>query len=152
MLGKPDDSKDSKYGSHALDRIVKKLKSANDSRKRYEYVIWLGKKLVVLPEDQRHEELKVSGCVSQVYLRGELNKSRVIWQGYSDALITKGLLSLLFEGLKDLTPQEIININEDFITDTGLNSSLTASRANGFLNILRKMKSQANLISKGEST
>ena len=66
------------------------------------------------------------------------------WEGYSDALITKGLLAFLISGLNELTPNEVVEIDKQFIEDTGLKASLTPSRSNGFLNILLKMQSQAN--------
>ena len=63
---------------------------------------------------------------------------------YSDALITKGLLAFLINGLNELTPNQVVEIDKKFIEDTGLKASLTPSRSNGFLNILLKMQSQAN--------
>ena len=65
------------------------------------------------------------------------------WQGDSDALITKGLLAFLIEGLNGLTPRQVREIDPGFIEATGLQASLTPSRANGFLNILRMMQTQA---------
>ena len=72
------------------------------------------------------------------------------WQGDSDALITKGLLALLIQGLEGLTPQQVQAIDPAFIEATGLQASLTPSRANGFLNILRMMQAQAKAL-EGES-
>ena len=134
------------YGSEALNKMLKKLKATSDPRRRYEYVLWLAKKLPHLPEELRTETIKVKGCVSQVFVHGALIDGRLQWQGYSDALITRGLLAFLIEGLKGLTPNEVITINPNFISDTGLQSSLTPSRANGFLNIFLKMKAQAHSI------
>ena len=88
--------------------------------------------------------MQVKGCISQVFVKGQLKEGKVFWQGYSDALITKGMLSLLVKGLSNLTPQEIIKIDPNFIPATGLNSSLTPSRVNGFMNIFIMMKSQAS--------
>ena len=133
-----------KFGSESLDDIVKRLTSTSDPRRRYEYVLWLAKKLPTLPEDARTEEIKVKGCISQVFVLGEIADGRIRWQGYSDALITKGLLALLIKGLNGLTPAEIISIKPNFIQETGLHGSLTPSRANGFLNILLAMQSQAD--------
>ena len=123
--------------------MINKLKTPSDSRRRYEYVLWLGKKLPDLPEEFRTESRKVKGCVSQVFVLARLSEGCLKWQGYSDALITKGLLAFLINGLNDLTPNEVSNINPDFITATGLQGSLTPSRANGFLNIFMMMQSQA---------
>tara|TARA_B100000700_G_C14788154_1_gene734526 strand:+ start:34 stop:495 length:462 start_codon:yes stop_codon:yes gene_type:complete len=136
------------FGSPVLDKMVERLKSTSDARRRYEYVLWLAKKLPKLSEELRLDSIKVKGCISTVYVLAELSNGKVYWKGYSDALITKGLLSLLIEGLNNLTPNEILNIDEGFIKETGLNSSLTPSRANGFLNILLNMKSQAKRLSK----
>ena len=127
-----------------LSELVKKLQSTNDPKRKYEYILWLGKKLQVPDKNILIPENKVKGCVSEVFIKGNLVNGKVSWEGYSDALITKGLLSFLIIGLNDLTPLQIINVKEDFINATGLNISLTPSRANGFLNILLKMKSQAN--------
>ena len=130
-------------GSPALDRIVERLGSSSDPRRRYEYVLWLAKKLAPFPNHLRQEEFKVKGCVSQVYVVGELKDGKLHWQGDSDAQITKGLLALLMEGLEGLRPAEVTAIDPAFLTATGLQASLTPSRANGFLNILRMMQAQA---------
>ncbi len=134
------------YGSESLDKIVKRLQSTDEPRKRYEYVLWLAKKLPILSQEFQNESIKVKGCISQVYVLGKIHNGRISWEGYSDALITKGLLSLLIQGLNNLTPEEILKIDPNFITATGLSSSLTPSRANGFLNILLSMKSQAQIL------
>ncbi|GCE65150.1 cysteine desulfuration protein SufE [cyanobiont of Ornithocercus magnificus] len=134
---------DSQYGSDALDRIVARLQRAENPRRRYEYVLWLSKKLPPLTSKTRSTAVKVKGCVSQVLVGGQLCGGHMCWQGDSDALITKGLLALLIEGLEGLTSDEVQAVDPSFITDTGLNTSLTPSRANGFLNIFRTMQNIA---------
>jgi cysteine desulfuration protein SufE len=138
-----DPSRMASTGSTALDRIVERLGSATDPKRRYEYVLWLAKRLEPLPEELRREDCKVRGCVSQVYVVGELRQGTLHWQGDSDAQITKGLLALLIEGMEGLTPAQVQAIDPAFIAATGLQASLTPSRANGFLNILRTMQAQA---------
>jgi cysteine desulfuration protein SufE len=130
-------------GSPALDRIVERLGSSSDPRRRYEYVLWLAKKLEPFPDDLRLDAFKVKGCVSQVYVVGHLEEGKLHWRGDSDAQITKGLLALLIEGLEGMTPEQAIDLDPSFIAATGLQASLTPSRANGFLNILRTMQAQA---------
>jgi cysteine desulfuration protein SufE len=130
-------------GSEKLDQIVERLKTTADPKRRYEYVLWLAKKLQPLPEEFRNDAFKVKGCVSQVYVVGQLQNGKLHWQGDSDAAITKGLLALLIEGLEGLEPAAAAAIDPAFIADTGLQASLTPSRANGFLNILRMMQAQA---------
>ncbi|MFM7549564.1 MAG: SufE family protein [Cyanobacteriota bacterium] len=133
-------------GSATLDRIVERLATTADPKRRYEYVLWLARKLQPLPEALRTEAHKVKGCVSQVYVVGELQEGKLHWQGDSDAAITKGLLALLIEGLEGLTPEQAANLDPTFIAATGLQASLTPSRANGFLNILRLMQAQARAL------
>ena len=135
------------YGSDSLDNLIKRLQSTSDAKRRYEYILWLGKSLPLLDEDLYLETTKVKGCISEVYVLGILLNGKIQWKGYSDALITKGLLAFLIKGLNDLTPFEVLSIDEKFIEMTGLSKSLTPSRANGFLNIFLKMKAQAKNLS-----
>lgn len=130
-------------GSETLDGIVARLKSSSDPKRRYEYVLWLARKLPPFPEELRQEVFKVRGCVSQVYVVGQLVDGRLHWQGDADAQITKGLLALLIAGLEGLSPAEAAAIDPAFLAETGLQASLTPSRANGFLNILKLMQAQA---------
>ena len=136
-------------GSPALDRIVERLGSSSDPRRRYEYVLWLAKKLEPFPDDLRLDAFKVKGCVSQVFVVGHLEEGKLHWRGDSDAQITKGLLALLIEGLEGMTPDQAIDLDHSFIAATGLQASLTPSRANGFLNILRTMQAQARQLQAG---
>jgi cysteine desulfuration protein SufE len=139
-------------GSQKLDQIVERLKGTADPKRRYEYVLWLAKKLEPLPEAFRNEAFKVKGCVSQVYVVAELVDGRLHWQGDSDAAITKGLLALLIEGMEGLEPAAAAAIDPAFLAETGLQASLTPSRANGFLNILRMMQAQASALATASET
>ena len=130
-------------GSAALDTIVAKLKGSSDPKRRYEYVLWLAKKLPAPPADLSCDSNRVRGCVSQVFVQPVVDGEVLHWQGDSDAQITKGLLALLIQGLDGLTPQQVMAVDPGFIAETGLAASLTPSRANGFLNILRHMQAQA---------
>ena len=127
-----------------LYKLVEKLKKAEDPKRKYEFILWLGKKLNVPNNSILIPENKVQGCVSEVFVKASFQEGKLYWEGYSDALITKGLLAFLINGMNELTPKEVVNINNKFIEDTGLKASLTPSRSNGFLNILLKMQSQAN--------
>ena len=129
---------------HNLSKLVEKLKNSDDPKRKYEFILWLGKKLKEPNSTLFVEENKVKGCVSEVFVKATIEGGKLFWEGYSDALITKGLLAFLISGLNELTPNEVIEIDKKFIEDTGLKASLTPSRSNGFLNILLKMQSQAN--------
>ena len=124
---------------------VEKLKNSDDPKRKYEYILWLGKKLKIPNKDILIPENKVQGCVSEVFVKASFKEGKLYWEGFSDALISKGLLAFLINAMNELTPKEVININKKFIEDTGLKASLTPSRSNGFLNILLKMQSQANV-------
>ena len=127
-----------------LFKQVDKLKNSEDPKRKYEYILWLGKKLRIPNDDILIPENKVHGCVSEVFVKAIFSEGKLYWEGYSDALITKGLLAFLINGMNELTPKEVVDINIKFIEETGLRASLTPSRSNGFLNILLKMQSQAN--------
>lgn len=134
-------------GSAELDGIVQRLAGTNDPKRRYEYVLWLAKGLEPLPDAFRQDAFKVKGCVSQVYVVALLQDGKLHWLGDSDAAITKGLLALLIKGLEGLTPAAALSVDPGFIAQTGLQASLTPSRANGFINIFKTMQAQArNLV------
>ena len=127
----------------ALAKIVQKFQRASDPKRRYEQLLWYAKKLPELPEADKIPENKVPGCVSQVYVTASLQDGKVVFQGDSDSQLTKGLLAFLIEGLKELPPTEIVELQPDFIKATGLEVSLTPSRANGFYNIFKTMQKKA---------
>lgn len=127
----------------SLARIVERFQRRTNPKQRYEQLLWYAKRLKEMPEDDKTPENKVPGCTSQVFITANLEDDKVVYQGDSDAQLVKGLVALLIEGLNGLTPDEILQISPDFIQDTGLNVSLTPSRANGFYNIFQTMKKKA---------
>jgi len=133
-------------GSAELDAIVARLAGTSDPKRRYEYVLWLAKGLEPLADAHRQDAFKVKGCVSQVYVVAQLVDGKLHWQGDSDAAITKGLLALLIKGLEGLTPAQAVAVDPGFMAQTGLQASLTPSRANGFINIFKMMQAQAQAL------
>jgi cysteine desulfuration protein SufE len=128
-----------------LASIVDRLQQASDPKRKYEYILWLAKRLPEMPDADKVAENKVPGCASQVYITATLVDSKVEFVGDSDAQITKGLVALLIKGLNGLSPQEIQQVTPDFIKLTGLDVSLTPSRANGFYNIFQLMQKKVVL-------
>lgn len=126
-----------------LDKIVEKFKRRDNPKQKYEQLLWYAKKLAPMAQEGKTEANKVLGCVSQVYITSTLEDNKIFYQGDSDAQLVKGLVAFLIEGLNGLTPLEVINLTPDFIEETGLQVSLTPSRANGFYNIFKKMQQQA---------
>ncbi|MBD1933684.1 MULTISPECIES: SufE family protein [Cyanophyceae] len=128
---------------NSLARIVERFQRQADPKRRYEQLIWYAKRLKEFPEANKIPENKVPGCVSQVYITATLNEEKIWFQGDSDSHLVKGLVALLIEGLNGLSPSEVLQVSPDFIQDTGLNVSLTPSRANGFYNIFQTMQKKA---------
>ncbi|NEO31578.1 MAG: SufE family protein [Symploca sp. SIO3C6] len=127
----------------ALAKIVERFKRRTDPKQRYAQLLSYAKKLKQMPEEDKVSANKVPGCTSQVFLTANLEDGKVWYLGDSDAQLVKGLVALLIEGLNGLTPDEILQVSPDFIQETGLNVSLTPSRANGFYNIFQTMKKKA---------
>ncbi|MEQ8973133.1 MAG: SufE family protein [Coleofasciculus sp. C1-SOL-03] len=127
----------------SLAKIVQRFKRRTNPKQRYEQLLWYAKKLQDMPEADKTPDNKVQGCVSQVYITANLEDGKVWYQGDSDAQLVKGLVALLIEGLNGLPPEEIVDVSPEFIQETGLNVSLTPSRANGFYNIFQTMKKKA---------
>lgn len=134
-----------------LAKIVERFQRHADPKKRYEQLLWYAKKLEPMPDTGKTPENKVQGCTSQVYITADLKDGKIWYQGDSDAQLVKGLVALLIQGLNGLPPEEILAVTPDFIKETGLEVSLTPSRANGFYNIFNLMKKKALGFQLGES-
>ena len=126
-----------------LAKIVERFQRRSNPKQKYEQLLWYAKKLPEMADSGKIPENKVNGCVSQVYITAELEDGKVSYQGDSDAQLVKGLVAFLIEGLNELPPEDIIKVQPDFIADTGLQVSLTPSRANGFYNIFKMMQKKA---------
>ena len=127
-----------------LERIVQRFKRRTDPKQRYQQLLWYAQRLQPMPETGKTPENKVPGCVSQVFVIAELDaEGNVQYQADSDAQLVKGLVALLLEGLNGLPPERILQVTPDFIEETGLQVSLTPSRANGFYNIFQTMQKKA---------
>jgi cysteine desulfuration protein SufE len=127
----------------ALDRILKRFQRLSDPKQRYEQLILYGQKLPKFADSDRIPENKVAGCISQVFIKAQLNdQDQVVFTGDSDGLISKGFAGLLILGLNNTSPEEILNLTPDFINETGLIVSLTPSRANGFFSVFKTMQAK----------
>ncbi|MFZ1800440.1 MAG: SufE family protein [Chitinophagaceae bacterium] len=110
---------------------------------KYEYIIELGKKLPPLNPKYRTVEHTVKGCQSTVWLGSEYKDGKVFFEADSDAIIVKGLISMLVRILSGHTPDEIINAPLDCIKVIGMASHLAQTRANGLLAMVKQMKNDA---------
>jgi len=110
---------------------------------KYEYIIDLGKKLSPLEEQYKKDENKVRGCQSTVWLVADYKDGRIYYKADSDAVIVKGLISMLIRVLSGQTPDDIVNAKLDFIREIGMMSHLAQTRSNGLLAMVKQMKNYA---------
>lgn len=107
---------------------------------KYAYLIELGKNLAPYNEKHKVEQNLIQGCQSRVWLDAELVDGKIIYTADSDAIITKGIVSLLVRVFSNQTPQDIIDAEVTFIDKIGLRENLSPTRANGLLSMLKQIK------------
>ena len=110
---------------------------------KYEYIIDLGKRLAPLDEQYKLDINKVKGCQSTVWLVADFKEGKVSYKAESDAIIVKGLISMLIRVLSGHSPDEIINSRLDFINRIGMTTHLAQTRSNGLLAMVKQMKNFA---------
>ena len=110
---------------------------------KYEYIIDLGKKLLPLDDQYKVDDLKVKGCQSTVWLASFYENGKVTYRADSDAVIVKGLISMLIRVLSNHSPEEIINADLGFIDEIGMKSHLAQTRSNGLVSMIKQMKNYA---------
>lgn len=123
--------------------LVDEFDMFEDWMEKYNYLIDLGKNLSGLAESQKTEENLVSGCQSQVWLHAELKDGLVFFYADSDALIPKGIVSILLRVLSGHSPQSILDAELKFINEIGLEEHLSPNRANGLMSMVSQMKKYA---------
>ncbi len=110
---------------------------------KYEYLIELGKALAPFPEGKKTEDRLIKGCQSRVWLDSELRDGRLYFSADSDAIITKGIISLLIDVYSGRTPEEIAADDFGFVADIGLKENLSPTRANGLVSMIETIKNVA---------
>ena len=125
------------------DEIVDEFSLFDNWEDKYEYIIDLGKKLQPLDTKFKVEENKIKGCQSQVWLVADEHDGRIYFKADSDAVIVRGLVSMLIRVLSGHTPQEIIDTKLDFINKIGMTTHLAQTRSNGLLSMVKQMKNYA---------
>jgi len=110
---------------------------------KYEYIIDLGKRLPPLDAAYKTDDNRVRGCQSTVWLTASSRDGKVFYQADSDAVIVKGLISMLIRVLSGHTPDEILGAQLDFIREIGMTAHLAQTRSNGLLAMVKQMKNYA---------
>ena len=117
---------------------------------KYEYLIELGKALEAYPEEQKTEEKLIKGCQSRVWLDYEMKDGKLYFRADSDAIITKGIISLLISVYSGRTPAEIAADDFGFVDQIGLKENLSPTRANGLVSMIDTIKWVANEMAEKE--
>ncbi len=110
---------------------------------KYEYLIELGKNLDAFPEEKKTEERLIKGCQSRVWLDSEERDGRLYFTADSDAIITKGIISLLISVYSGCTKEEIAADDFGFVAEIGLKDNLSPTRANGLVSMIERIKELA---------
>ena len=121
-------------------QIVDEFSLFTDWLDKYEYLIDLGRSLPIIKESGRDEKNLIKGCQSRVWLAADYSDGKIWFTADSDAIITKGIISLLVRVFSGRTPQEIIDADLNFIKEIGLEENLSTTRANGLLSMIKQIK------------
>lgn len=124
-------------------QIVEEFSFMEDWMDKYEYLIELGRKLSPLEDASKTEKNLIKGCQSRVWLDAKREDGRLYFRADSDALITKGIVSLLVIVFSGHTPREILDADISFIDQIGLREHLSPTRANGLLSMIRQIQMYA---------
>ena len=122
------------------DAIAQEFEVFDDWLDKYEYLIELSKDLEPLEPKYKTNEYLIQGCQSRVWLIAEMQNGKVVYRAETDAIITKGVISLLIRVLSGKTPNEIVDAELYFIDKIGLRQNLSPSRSNGLLAMVKQMK------------
>ena len=120
--------------------IIEDFSMFEDWMEKYEFIIELGKEVNLIPEQDKSDDLLIEGCQSRVWLKSEVNNGQMYYFADSDAIITKGIISLLIKVMNGETPSTIAKENLFFIEKIGLQEHLSPTRANGLLVMVKRMK------------
>lgn len=120
----------------------------DDWTQKYEYIIELSKDLESMSKELKNEDNLIKGCQSKVWLHAELNDGKINFLADSEAIITKGIISILLNVFNNRTPDEILSSNMDFIKKIGLKEHLSPNRANGLSSMYKQIKFYAIAFSK----
>jgi cysteine desulfuration protein SufE len=134
-----------------LGELQSNLELFDDWGERYQYIIALGQKLPPLADEDRSEANKVDGCISQVWLKSEVERNgspRLHFTGDSDSAIVKGLVAILRVVYSGKTADDILDIDlERVFRELGLEQHLSPNRRNGFFSMVEQIRREARILS-----
>ena len=125
------------------DELIEEFGLFDDWADKYEYLIDLGKKLSPMNEAFKTEENVIKGCQSKVWLHAEKQGNQVVFFADSEAIIVKGMISMLIRVLSNHTAAEIMQADLYFIDQIGMSQHLAQTRSNGLVSMVKQMKNYA---------
>jgi cysteine desulfuration protein SufE len=125
------------------DELIEEFGLFDDWADKYEYLIDLGKKLAPMNESFKTEENVIKGCQSKVWLHAEKQGDQVLFFADSEAIIVKGMISMLIRVLSNHTAAEIMQADLYFIDQIGMSQHLAQTRSNGLVAMVKQMKNYA---------
>ena len=122
------------------DEIIEEFNVFDDWMDKYSLIIDMGNNLTPLDEQYKTNKNLIEGCQSRVWITAQMKDGKVHFEGESDAIIVKGIVSLLFRVLNNQTPNDILDNELYFIKEIGLQEHLSPTRSNGLVSMLKQMK------------
>ena len=122
------------------NEIIDEFSIFDDWLDKYEYLIELGKSLKDYPEDKKTDDRLVKGCQSRVWIDFSVRDGKIFFNADSDAIITKGIISLLVRIYSGRTPQEILSSDFSVVEKIGLKENLSPTRANGLVSMIQMIR------------
>lgn len=120
--------------------IVEEFSHFDDWMDKYNYLIELGKSVPLIDAQYKTKNNLISGCQSRVWLHAKYDDGKIEFSADSDAVITKGIVSLLIRVLNDQSPQDILDADLSFVDKIGLKEHLSPTRSNGLSSMIKQMK------------
>jgi cysteine desulfuration protein SufE len=131
------------------DELIEEFSLFGDWMEKYENIIQMGKELPLIEEQYRKDENLIKGCQAKVWLHADFKDGKIVFTADSDAIITKGLVSMVVRVLTNHTPEEIVQADLYFVDKIGLKEHLSMTRSNGLLSMIKQMKMYALALQPG---
>jgi len=126
--------------SETEEQIMEEFSMFEDWMDKYNYLIEIGKNLPLIEEQYKTDQYVITGCQSKVWLHAAYREGKVFFTADSDAIITKGIVSLLIRVMSGQSPDDIINADMGYIDRIGLREHLSPTRSNGLTSMIKQMK------------
>lgn len=124
-------------------QVIEDFAVYDDWMDKYEYIIELGKSLEPYPEEKKTEDRLIKGCQSRVWLDARKEDGKIWFSADSDAIITKGIISLLIGIYGGASGEEILASDFSFVEKIGLSANLSPTRANGLVSMIETIRRMA---------